>query len=177
MTAVFNVMSIYLVELAPSSWFITHHIRLRGIWCRDVVQLDYLAPDSLTTNVQRCEAFFCLTYPFECWFFLYGWGIIAIPPVVWAINHVNTLLNVACLLFGVSFLIFYVALNSGDQLWRWQHWFLGEGLVEVSHFKSILEHPHNFFWFGVTILWRSRWSGRDNSSSTPNDPSVCWTGW
>lgn len=54
-------MSFYHVELAPYSWFITHHLFLRGRRRRYVVQVEYLTPNFLTVSVQMREVLCRLT--------------------------------------------------------------------------------------------------------------------
>lgn len=99
LVVVLNMMSLNPAELASSSWPRTHHILLRR-WCKDIVQVEYLAPDLLIVSVQRCEVLCRPTYHFEHSLVLYGRGILVLPLVVWAFGVENALFNVMCLLLS-----------------------------------------------------------------------------
>lgn len=104
-------MSLYLMELAPSSWFITHDTLLRSKWWRDVVQVEYLPPDFVTESVKDVKFSIVLPSPLK-WLVLYGWAIVIFPLMVQALGVGSTLLDIVCLLLGVAFIAFYVALSS-----------------------------------------------------------------
>lgn len=57
----------------------------------------------------------------------------------------DALLDVAILLFSITFLTFDVALHPSDYLNECECHFLSEGFIEVSFFKSILECSHEHF--------------------------------
>lgn len=96
-----------VVSLALSSWFRTHYNRLRSGKCRDVVQVKNLAPNLLTTGVQRREILHRLSYFIECTIVFYGRCITTLPLMVGTLSVRNTLLDITCLLFGIALLTLY----------------------------------------------------------------------
>lgn len=138
-------MPLYPMEIAPSTWFRIYHIHFSGRRHRDVVQMEYLAPYLLMVSVQIGENMYCNTYLFKYWLFLYGWDIVSLPQVVWALIIGNTVLDVVWFIFCVAFLALYIAINSNDHFYQRRHWLLEESLIEASRLKSILELPHKHF--------------------------------
>lgn len=157
------------IELAPPSWLGNHHILLRSGWHRDVVQIENLTPDLPAMSIQEREVLYRLTYFPECGIALYGWGVSALPLVMWGFRVWNTLLDVSHLFLRIAFLGLYVEFLSGDHFCQRECRLLSDGLVEVSCIDSILERPHKHL-----LVW---WEEPDGSLIKAGEIVLQWLWW
>lgn len=132
------------MELAPSSWFITHYIRLWSWWPKNVMQVKNLAPYLFMTGVQEREVLCRLAYPFKCSLVLYVRGIIILHLVVWTLGVGSILLDITYFIFGVVVLALYVTFYYSDHFRQHKRWLLGERLIKMSRPESILECSHKY---------------------------------
>lgn len=150
LAVIFTTMFLDSTEFSPSSWFRSHYSSLWRRRCSDVMQVEYLTPDLLSTSIHRHENFMLSSLLFLTWF-CHLWARWNFFPLrVWTLDAWDVFLDIMRILFGVDFLAFDVALNPGDHLSQGECRLLDEKLIEVFCIKSILEYPQKHF-----LVWWS----------------------